>query len=253
MKKSYGKIKFVEKNQKVPKQHQEKTTKQQKKKNVEPTQHKQNVSKHQGDEVNYKQKEPLKKEKKMDFKEHKQKEPLKKEKKMDFKEHKQKEPLKKEKKMEKKEEKKEHKYVKKFLESQEKKKKEVQTYLKKKADKPKMKVNEKMQEQIIWRKGISKKIKEKKKELTKKVTDDLLTDLILAMEGIRDQMEINPVPSTHKEREAVIDHLVAINLIDDIFKKRKDMKKYKTEKPYLVDTGKQIKLFYKVLKDSDKQ
>ena len=110
-----------------------------------------------------------------------------------------------------------------------------------------------MQEQIVWRKGISKKIKDKKKELNKKVTDDLLTDLILAMEGIRDQMEINPVPSTHKEREAVIDHLVAINLIDDIFKKRKDMKKYKTEKPYLVDTGKQIKLFYKVLKDSDKQ
>ena len=170
-----------------------------------------------------------------------------------MKKHKAEGPLKEQKKFEKKEVKKEHKYVKKFLKLQEKKKKEVQKYLKKKEEKPKMKVNEKMQEQIIWRKGISKKIKEKKKELTKKITDDLLTDLILAMEGIRDQMEINPVPSTHKEREAVIDHLVAINLIDDIFKKRKDMKKYKTEKPYLVDTGKQIKLFYKVLKDSDKQ
>ena len=120
-------------------------------------------------------------------------------------------------------------------------------------EKPKMKLNEKMQEQIVWRKSISKKITDKRKELNKKITDDLLTDLILAMEGVRDQMEVNPVPSTHKEREAVINHLVSINLIDEIFKKRKDMKKYKSEKPYLVDTGKQIKLFYKVLKDSDKK
>ena len=41
--------------------------------------------------------------------------------------------------------------------------------------------------------------------------------------------------------------------MEELFNKRKEMKKYKKEKPYLHAAGKQIRAFYGVLKKEDKK
>ena len=142
-------------------------------------------------------------------------------------------------------------YIKKFIEKQKIKKKHVQEYEKKKKV-TKVK-DEYMQGEIKFRKNIKRTIHEIHKDLKKKTNDELFDVLTFSMEGIRDQMMINPSPSSDEERESVIKCLVEINLVEELFNKRKEMKKYKKEKPYLHAAGKQIRAFYGVLKKEDKK
>lgn len=138
-----------------------------------------------------------------------------------------------------------------FLKSQEKKKKEVDLYKKKKEKDPSL-MDKEMQTQIRFRNSIVKEMDKEKKMLDKHSTNSLFGTLVESMICIRNVLEKGNVVA-RKDRKIVVTSLIKIHSIEEELHKRKMVKIYKEEKPYIKEACKQIKLFYKVLEKTDKK